>query len=60
MSVDAIEIARQSGSAGGWKSFHLDQIDDLKILDEGELSHLFPKMEQARIDSLIHAQFPRK
>lgn len=58
--MDAIEIARQSGSAGGWKSFHLDQIDDLRIFDEEELENAFPKDERPTITSMLHAKFPRK
>lgn len=58
--MDGIEIARQVGSRGGWKSFHLDRIDNLHILDDEELESAFPKDEQPKIASLIHAEFPRK
>lgn len=60
IGMDALEIIPKTNEVGGWKSFHLDRIDNLRILDEVETMQAFPNQNKNIISSIIRAQFPKK
>lgn len=60
IAMDALEVVPTNKWIWGWKSFHLDQIDKLELLDEAETKKAFALRDPNIVTTMLHAQLPKK